>query len=211
MSVVIRVRAALAAAVVLTFTACGIPADESPRAISSDEQTPAVTEPTTTTTADGQTLRAELYFTIFDGNRDNLVAVSREVPAGGAPTPSPATVLGNLLDGVIPGEQASGDVANPDNIVTKIPADTALASQPVLDERGTLTIDLNPAINSAQSDGARLAYGQLVCTATALDEVRDVQFSVEGERVGAPSGEGDNQMTPLTCEDYANLLEVPPG
>jgi spore germination protein GerM len=200
------VRATLAVALLLTVAACGIPADDSPRAISRDEEATTATDEATPTSAEGQTNPADLYFTIFTDRRgDELVVVRREVAAGGASTPSPATVLGNLLDGVADGEQAVG-VDDPGNIVTKIPAETALASQPVLDEDGTLTVDLNEAINSAQGDGARLAYGQLVCTATALDEVRDVRFTVEGERVGAPTGEGDNRLEPLSCDDYTNLV-----
>jgi spore germination protein GerM len=199
-----RVLLAIAVALFLTAGACGIPADDSPRAIDRDDHPTATTVARPGTTDDGQTFEAELYFTLSEGDR--LVTVQREVPASGAASPSPATVLGNLLLDVQPGDQPTvGDV---DDIVTRIPADTALARQPTLAPDGTLTIDLNPVIQTAQGDGARLAHGQLVCTADALGEVQGVLFAVEGERVGAPTGEGDNVRTPLTCDDYSNLLDT---
>jgi spore germination protein GerM len=199
-------RALVASVLVLVLTAgaCGIPADDGPRAIDREEDPTATTVGRSGTTQDGQMLEAELYFTLSEGDR--LVTVRREVPASGATSPSPATVLGNLLLDVQPGDEPT--VAAVDDIVTRIPADTALAGQPTLAPDGTLTIDLNPVIQTAQGDGARLAHGQLVCTADALGEVRGVVFAVEGERVGAPTGEGDNVRSPLTCDDYGNLLDT---
>lgn len=180
--------------------ACGIPADDAPRSISEDKAPGTMgTGPEVTT--DGQTLRAELYFTRFDGRRDNLVPIKRRVPTGGSSsTPTPATVLEALLAGVAEDESAL-------NVVTKIPADTGLASQPRLDG-GILTVDLTEAINGVQGDGARLAYGQMVCTVAALDEVESVLFTVEGEPVPPPTGDGDTTNVPLTCASYAPLLEA---
>jgi spore germination protein GerM len=198
----IRARAALPAVLLLVAgaAACGIPADDGPRAIS-QEQAPDDLTGDDAVTDDGQTLLADLYFARFDGSRDNLVAVEREVPTGGSSsTPTPSTVLDVLLSGV------QDDDEDASNIVSKIPADTALASPPQL-AGGVLTVDLNSAISGVQGDGARLAYGQMVCTADALDEVTSVLFSVEGEPVQAPNGEGETSSNPLTCDSYANLRE----
>jgi spore germination protein GerM len=178
--------------------ACGIPADDGPRAISPDNV--PVDDEGTATTEEGQTLVAPLFFTRFDGNREELIEVEREVPTGGSsPSPSPATVLEALLAG--PGEEAEAE-----HIVTKIPAATALASPPAL-AGGVLTVDLNPAIRNVQSDGARLAYGQLVCTAGALPGVDAVLFTVEGEPLRPPTGDGETSSAPLTCDAYANLRD----
>jgi spore germination protein GerM len=181
--------------------ACGIPADDGPRSIS-DDKTPGTMGDGPEVAADGQTLQAELYFTRFDGRHHNLVPIKRRVPTGGSSsTPTPATVLEALLSGV--GEDASAL-----DVVTKIPADTGLASQPELKD-GILTVDLTEAINGVQSDGARLAYGQMVCTVAALDEVESVLFTVEGQPVPPPTGDGDTTNVPLTCASYASLLEAP--
>lgn len=193
--------AALAVLLVGGFTACGIPADDGPRAISQD-QAPDDLDSGTEVSEDGQTLLATLYFAQFGGERDNLVTLEREVPTGGSSsTPTPATVLEALLAGVPEGD---------DTIVTRIPPGTRLASQPQL-VGGLLTVDLNAAIDGVQGDGARIAYGQMVCTADALDEVESVQFTVEGQPVQAPMGDGEASSTPLTCDSYANLLEPQPS
>lgn len=201
----IRTPAAMAAVVLLAATAaCGIPADDRPRDLS-DEQVPEAEGDGADITAEGQTLIAELYFSRFDGNRDMLVPVEREVlTVGSSSTPTPATVLEALLAGVQSSDKGAGD------IVTKIPADTALSGQPDLVD-GVLTVHLNPAISGVTGDGARLAYGQMVCTADALEEVEGVVFTVDGQPVNPPTGEGPTASRPLACDDYDNLREPRQG
>lgn len=192
--------AALGAAVLASAAlgGCGIPADSEPRAIT-EEQIPD----TTTTTVDVeevQTRSVDLYFTRFDGSRDVLTTVEHEVPTGGeSGRPTPATVLEALLSGVP--TDATSDPA----VVTKIPADTSLASQPELNG-GILTVDLDDGIRGVQGDGARLAFGQLVCTVDALDGVDGVVFEIEGDPVPPLTGDGETSSAPLTCSSYDNLL-----
>jgi len=193
-----RARLGALAAVLIAglVGACGIPADDEPRDIS-QEQLPG---PATTLDVgdEGQTRSVELYFTRFDGSRDVLTTVEREVPTGGeSGQPTPATVLDALLSGV----PADADPA----VVTKIPSDTALASQPEL-LGGVLTVDLDNGISSVQGDGARLAFGQMVCTADLLDGVDGVVFEIEGGPVQTPVGDGETSSAPLTCASYDNLL-----
>ena len=192
--------AALAAVLVAGLVgACGIPADDEPREITQEEL------PGTATTAlevgeEGQTRSVELYFTHFNGDRDVLTTVEREVPTGGeSGRPTPATVLDALLSGVPTDGEVDADV------VTKIPADTALASQPEL-LNGILTVDLDSGIRSVQGDGARLAFGQMVCTVDALEGVEGVVFEIEGDPVNPLVGDGETSSAPLTCDAYDNLL-----
>ena len=197
------VSAVLGALLLGALGACGIPADDEPRAVSEDQ----VPQSTTTSVGsrDDQTRSVELYFVRFDGQRDVLAAVDHEVPTGGeSGMPTPATVLDALLSGV----PAEADV-DP-SVVTKIPADTALASQPEL-RSGTLTVDLDGGISGVQGDGSRLAYGQMVCTVDALEGVDRVVFEVEGEPVRPLDGEGITSSAPLTCASYENLLGEPTG
>jgi spore germination protein GerM len=192
---------------VLTAAAagCGIPGDEGPRAIDK-EQIPDSGDVAEGGGSDGRTVLADLYFTSSDDGF-RLVVVQREVPTGGSsPAPTPSTVLENLLAGKQDDDQpAGGDHAD---ITTLIPPQTQLASPPLL-AGGILTIDLNSAINGVQGEGARVAYGQLVCTADALDEVQGVRFTIDGEPVNAPTA-GENSSEPLTCESYAPLVEEAP-
>lgn len=192
--------AALAAALVAGLVgACGIPADDEPREIT-QEELPGTTTTTLEVGEEGQTRSVELWFTRFDGDRDVLTSVEQEVPTGGeSGRPTPATVLDALLSGV----PTDGDVA-PD-VVTKIPADTALASQPEL-LNGILTVDLDSGISSVQGNGARLAFGQMVCTVDALEGVEGVVFEIEGDPVNPLVGGGETSSAPLTCDAYDNLV-----
>ena len=199
-----RARGALAVVVLLgSLAACGIPGDEGPRAID-QEQIPDEGAAANGAPGDGRTALADLYFN--DGTRDRLVVVQRQVPAGGsASAPTPSTVLENLLLGTQEGDDPVGDT-NLENVVTLIPPQTQLASPPEL-TGGILTVDLNTAINGVQGEGARSAYGQLVCTADALVEVRGVLFAIDGEPVNAPTA-GENSSEPLTCDHYANMVAI---
>jgi spore germination protein GerM len=180
--------------------ACGIPADDAPRSITQEQPDDLV--PEVPVTSDGQTLLVDLYFTRFDGSRDKIVPIERAVPTGGSSSrPTPATVLETLLGGATEADRQD------QNVVSKIPDGTVLDGQPELDAEGVLTVNLTEAINGVQGDGARLAYGQMVCTAVDLDEVDGVLFTVDDQPVQAPTGDGDTTGEPLTCESYANLLE----
>ena len=57
-----------------------------------------------------------------------------------------------------------------------------------------------------QGDGARLAFGQMVCTVDALDGVEGVVFEIEGDPVNPLVGDGETSSAPLTCDEYDNLL-----
>lgn len=193
-----RARLTLLAAGALALAAsCGVPADEGPRAISGE---PEELRDATTTTSPTKTVAAILYFSTTEGSSDVLVPVEQPVPAaGGSSAPTPGIVLEALLAGA-PDEQYS----------TKIPPGTALAGPPVLDRSGLLVVDLNAAIANVTNPGATIAYGQMVCTADALDEVVSVRFTVEGQPVSPPTGDGDQSSRPVACNDYANLLAEPP-
>jgi spore germination protein GerM len=199
-----RLVAALAVAAA-TAAGCGIPADDEPRAIS-QEQLPDGDGDSVDNAADGATDNATVYFTRFDGDRTLIVPVEVPVPVEAATsTPDPATVLETLLIG------RPEDLAAAEGLQTKIPPDTALASPPVLQPDGTLDVDLTSGIFATQADGARLAYGQIACTADALGGVEAVRFRVEGEALRAPDGEGQSTELPVTCDSYTNLLAPPAG
>ena len=67
------------------------------------------------------------------------------------------------------------------------------------------SVDLDSGMSGIQGDGARLAYGQIVCTADALEGVEGVLFTIEGEPVQPPNGQGETGSAPLTCAAYDEL------
>jgi spore germination protein GerM len=191
-----RTRRLLAAVAALllgaTAGACGIPADDDPRAISPDNVPPeaeAETQP-----EEGATVvPAAIWFTRSDGTRSLLARTQQQVAATGS-APSAATVLDALFEG-----------PPNDDVGTSIPAPTAVGPRGAELVRGLLTVDLNDGINDVRGDGAALSYGQMVCTVDELPGVEGVLFTFEGESRPSPRGDGVATDTPLTCEDYDNL------
>ena len=191
--------AAALAAAALAAAGCGIPTDDGPRAISRENVPDDVVDATTEATASQPTVTAPIYL-VHSPEDPRLVTFDRRVPAGSpAADPDPAAVLETLLRATAnPQEQAGG-------ITNLIPQDTRLASQPEL-AGGTLVVDLTQEIFDVDVSTQRAAFGQIVCTANALEGVRSVRFLVEGEPrdvqadLGATGG-------PVTCADnYERLL-----
>jgi spore germination protein GerM len=190
-------RAALVAIVILV-AGCGIPADDEPRAIPRDNVPGGVIdEESATTVPEGETVDAEVYLVQGSGSERRLVAVEREAAAA-----TPAGVLEALFDVVVDEDEADR------GITTLIPSATRLASppEPPEDSGGTLTVDLTPGIFTVQGEGLALAFGQIVCTADALDDVQRVLFQVDGQSTGAIDGEGAGTEDAVSCSNYRSLL-----
>lgn len=194
-----RLAGLAVAGLALVPAACGVPADDKPRPIS-QEQIPADGGSSARSTPGARTEPARLYFTDFDGEQTQLVAIDVPVPVGSseAKTPPPGAVLETLLAG-------PGDAATARGYSTTIPPKTSLASPPQLDADGVLTVDLNPAIFDVRSPGSRLAFGQIVCTANALPGVEAVRFHIDGKAQPVPMGDGEASSEPLTCGSYDNI------
>ena len=192
-----RCWAALAV-VTLGAVACGIPTDNGPRAISRENVPDDVGDATSETTASQPTVTAPIYL-VQSPEDPRLVAVDRRVHASSpSAQPDPAAVLETLLKASPnPREQADG-------ITNLIPEDTHLASQPEL-ARGTLVVDLTSEIFDVEGENQRAAFGQIVCTADAIEGVDAVRFQVDGEPTGAQVYSGTSDR-PVTCaRDYEPL------
>jgi spore germination protein GerM len=189
--------------VALGVVGCGIPTDDSPRAISRENVPDEVADDTTESTPSQSTVGAPIYL-VQSPDNPRLVSVERRVPAGSSPAagPDPAAVLETLLTATAnPEEQTDG-------ITNLIPQDTRLASQPEL-ARGTLVVDLTPEIFAVQGENQRAAFGQIVCTANLLDGVHFVRFLVQGEPTEVQVDSGATGG-PVTCaDDYERLQPEP--
>ncbi len=198
---------ALAAAALLAIVvaaACGVPADDKPRAISR-EQAPDLDEGDVATSP-SVTEPAMLYLTRADPDANHLVPKEEQVPVGPSSTsPTPATALETLLSFM------PNDSLRAEGYASRIPPNTALASPPELDSRGVLLVNLNSNIDNVQAEGSQLAFGQIVCTADAFEEVQAVRFQVEGQSRAAPTGDGATTNEPVTCRSYANLMDSATG
>jgi len=196
------VGAAALAVVALGIVGCGIPTDDSPRAISRENVPDDVADDTTEPTPSQSTVGAPIYL-VQSPDDPRLVDVQRPVQASSpAADPDPAAVLETLLTATAsPEEQADG-------ITNLIPPDTRLASQPAL-ARGTLVVDLTNEIFEIEGENQRAAFGQIVCTANRLDGVHFVRFLVAGEPTEVQVDSGATGG-PVTCaDDYERLLAEP--
>jgi spore germination protein GerM len=202
-----HVRTALGAAalavVTLGVVGCGIPTDDSPRAISRENVPDDVADDTTEATPSQSTVGAPIYL-VQSPDNPRLVPVERRVPAGSSPAagPDPAAVLETLLTATANPEEQSGGITN------LIPQDTRLASQPQL-ARGTLVVDLTSEIFDVEGENQRAAFGQIVCTANRLDGVHFVRFLVQGEPTEVQVDSGATGG-PVTCADDYERLQAEP-
>jgi spore germination protein GerM len=196
-------KAAALAVVALGVVGCGIPTDDSPRAISNENVPDDVADDTTEPTPSQSTVSAPIYL-VQSPDDPRLVDVQRRLPAGSSPAadPDPAAVLEALLTATAnPQEQVDG-------ITNLIPEDTRLASQPEL-ARGTLVVDLTNEIFDVEGENQRTAFGQIVCTANRLDGVHFVRFLVNGEPTEVQADSGATSGAVTCADDYERLQAEP--
>jgi spore germination protein GerM len=197
------VGTAALAVVALGVVGCGIPTDDSPRAISRENLPADVADDTTEPTASQSTVDAPIYL-VQSPDDPRLVAVERRVPASSpAANPDPAAVLEALLTATATTEEQA------DRITNLIPPDTRLASQPQLARGGTLVVDLTPEIFNVEGENQRAAFGQIACTANALEGVNSVRFLVEGGGTGVQVDSGSTERAVTCANDYARLMTEP--
>ncbi|HWJ64286.1 MAG TPA: GerMN domain-containing protein [Acidimicrobiales bacterium] len=178
------IRAAVAASLALVLAVlagCGVPVDDAPRAISQTTVARTATVPTTIAPTGAPTV--SVYF-LNDGR---LQAV--EYPVEGEVT------LGKALDYVLaapPEEGGSG-------LRTSVPPGTKLRGAEVTED-GVATIDLSVEINDIGGTAQKEAFAQIVFTALGFDEVREVQFSIDGRPIDAPTDAGN--LPRVSADDY---------
>ena len=170
--------ALLCAALIATTAGCGVPLEDSPRAIaqtSTTQTTVATTEPGTT----GQTM-AVYYF--LD---DQLTEVD---------VPDDSPTAAEAVTAVLAAPKAP--------FVSRIPVGTELVDFGVADR--TATIDLSEDINTIEAEGQKAAYAQLVFTALASGEANRVRFEVAGEPVSLATDNGNLDI--ITASDYSDTF-----
>jgi spore germination protein GerM len=176
--------------------ACGVPDDSQPRAISAADAPIPIGVTTTTSTPATGTDTVEVW--LID-SEERLRPVDRSVP-------SPASVqvaLDTLL--AAPNEEEDADYD------TALPEGTTL--QATIGEDGVAIVQLGPVNTGLLGLGGAQqlqAFGQVVLTASEVDDVNEVRF-VYDDGTGnfvpftqTPTEEG-NVDRPVTAADYASL------
>jgi hypothetical protein len=202
----------IALGVSILLGSCGLPADSAPRVIAADKVPFNLLGPSTT--APGNEVggdQVKLYF--VDGDR--LRAVDRLVVANA----TPQLVLDALLRGPATDDSStsssgatSSDSSGSATLTGAIPPETRVLRADLQD--GTLTVVLTKEILSVTGPLQKIAFAQMVYTATALHGVSQVRFRVADadgsneQDVEPPTDTGANQGT-LTRSDYEQLAPAP--
>lgn len=182
-SVWMRRRAQALVAGILVGTACGaaacgVPVDSSPTALTKSRVPFGLLAPSspssTSTSLPPATVGVQIFLVSSTGQ---LVAVERPVPY----PVSLSSAVAALIDGPTNAESASG-------LQSAVPAQTDLTSATV--SGGIATIDLGGTFGQLVGQSQIDAVAQIVFTATALPNVTDVIFELNGQPVAVPTASG---------------------
>ena len=185
-----RWRAAgLLALTVLLVTSCGVPRDDTPRALTSADVPLVATSQSAVPDPAGDR-QVGLHF-VKDGR---VVPTTRRVEG---PTSLPQLVE-LLLGGTTQEEQDAG-------LISVIPSTLTLEDVRVQDGTAVLTLD---GPDSEVQRIAPLGYAQVVATLSP-SRVDGVRFRLDGRDLDVPRGDGSLSDGPLTRDDYAELLGPP--
>ena len=194
-----RRRPAAVASLVLGCTlfcaACGIPNDDSAKAID-DEDLPRSLVSSETTTERTPTSEAgqPVFLFYIDGAR--LVVVGEELQ----PDPTLRAVIDRLAAG-------PSDAVAAEGYRSALAAGDAIASVSL--ERGVALVDLTETFAQTPVSDQVLGLGQIVLTATSQPGVGQVRFTLEGQPVEVPRADGSSGTDAVSRDDYLALLGTP--
>jgi spore germination protein GerM len=177
-----------AAVLVLALSGCGISTQSSADRADPDDvpfgllEEPASPRPATTGGS----------FTVYLVRDERLLAVSRPTEGG---DPTLADVLRILGEGPTTQEQQLG-------IGSALPAGQIAG---VTSSRGTAQVDLAASFAELPGRDQPYAIGQLVFTLTAQPGIGSVAFTLDGESIDVPRGDGSLTGDPLARDDFADL------
>lgn len=185
--------AAIVVGVTLLASACGISNQESARRIPDDAVPfglltgrPSAADPATT----GRPVTVFLL-----GTFDRLVPIERRVP----PSAQLSAVVKVLGAGPTKNEVGLG-LSSP---LPPRQVDSATSS------RGVAQVDLEASFADLPSQDQSVAIAQLVFTLTAQAGIGRVSFTLDGQPVEVPRGDGALTTDPLVREDFPDLAPAP--
>lgn len=186
---------ATALMLILTLTACGVPADDEPRNIPAGQVPFDLLAPSTTqaaTTVPVATLPASVY--LVRNNR--LTEVTRTVAA--------PVSLGGVFAALIQGTTDSEAAAGTRSVVSP---QTRVLGTEVMGGTATVNLSADAFLGLGVRDQI-LALAQLTYTATALSGVDRVQIRINSEDTAVPMADGTLTRDPLTRGDYDRLAPL---
>lgn len=179
----------------LLVVGCGVPAEDEARRAAPDQVPeellrPSTTVPPTTTTVTAP-FEVTLYFVDADGR---LVEVERSLET----SPSLDDLVRLLLD-----EPAASEEAGPVRTALAGGADPVVRSVSL--DRGVAVVDLSDPFRMLPPGDQVLGVAQIVYTVTGRSGVGRASFTLGGQPVEVPIGDGSLTGEPVARDDYANL------
>jgi hypothetical protein len=188
-------------AALAVVTGCGIPDDDG-ATLARPADVPfdllAEIPETTSSTSPGPSGASTTKTNIFLVQGERLAPVERTVPA----PPSADTVLETLVRGPTRTEGSLG-------LRSALVGDDVVRSGAV--SGGIATVDLGAGFNDIVGRDQIMALAQIVSTVTSLPGVGRVRFTLAGQPVGVPRGDGATTTETVSIDDYATLAPVPLG
>ncbi|WP_117669157.1 GerMN domain-containing protein [Micromonospora sp. MW-13] len=181
---------ALLAGLLVLASACGVPAEDRPRAVEVPPG-PFPSPATAGSTAPTGRVTQTLCFV----RDDRLVPVLRRVDRA----PGADAQLRDLLAGPTAVERDVG-------LTSALPGAMSAAVADVVGGLARVTVG-QTGDDTGRSDEV-LAFGQIVCTLAARDDVTTVSFLRGGRPLGVPRADGSLSAQPLTAADYLSLTAV---
>ncbi|MGY0236711.1 GerMN domain-containing protein [Longispora urticae] len=71
---------------------------------------------------------------------------------------------------------------------------------------GQAVVTVTAALDAVSRNDEILAFGQVVCTLTAREDVNGVVFTRDRQRIAVPRGDAFLSQGPLTAADYTSLI-----
>ncbi|GAA2626405.1 hypothetical protein GCM10010399_67370 [Dactylosporangium fulvum] len=172
----------------MLLSGCGVPTESGPRPLEPSVHVANPDTPTADTSLPPGAAVEKLY--LVRGNQ--LVGVERRVDR----PPTLERQLADLLAGPTEREQDGGYGS------ALAGTDFILGAQL---ESGTAVVTVGGT--TIRNDEV-LAYGQVVCTLAARDDVDRVRFVQDGQPLEVPRADGSLTSDPLTSADYVTLMAV---
>ena len=180
---------------------CGIPTEATARPIDPNVLPPSLMEQTTTTTTPADSSgkhSVELFLVSSRSDSEKLAAVQADVVNVVDLADLPRQVIEQLI--AQPPKNSSGG----SNLTNAIPPNAQVLNASV--DGTVLDLDLS-ALDQVESTRQRLAVAQIVYTATALDGIDGVRFSIDGEPASVSLEDHASDVGQvITRSDYPNLL-----
>ncbi|MET0911401.1 MAG: GerMN domain-containing protein [Ilumatobacteraceae bacterium] len=183
----------LAVLVVFILPACGLPADDGPRAIAPERLPPGLVEPLNATTSTDVPAAAETPVSVWMVREDGLISVRRLVPEPLEREAVVAALLAGTTADDPPGVRSAW--THPDQVGE------------VTVTAGTASVELTDRFADVPASDQLFAVAQMVFTLTGLPGIGQVQFVRDGEPVSLPAADGSTSLGPVSRDDYRALVE----